>query len=325
MNEYEIMKQYYNMEVVHSKKYSVGAGSDTYYVQTKEGEYILKIPSQEACNVPENEPKLCNFLRQRGVPASEFVKNVAGQELSLVEGRTVTLQKFIHGICYGLNQVPDWLLTDMAKLLGKIHQCLQEYEPLPIGIGEDFFQFMTPERALASYESSLKIATDQNDHAVMADLTYRMGLMERFPYKNISLEGVSVGNTHGDYFISQILAGKDTINGIIDWTTACRHPYVWEIFRSFVYGHAQCKEGTISLEALKRYVDSYAQYQELTKKDIEMMPIIYYYQIAVCDYYGQYYHSDAANRQIYMNQAVFSTRIMKWLENHMDSIIKSIE
>lgn len=35
------------------------------------------------------------------------------------------------------------------------------------------------------------------------------------------------------------------------------------------------------------------------------------YQIAVCDYYGQYFASPAANRHIYLRQAQHATRLLR--------------
>jgi hypothetical protein len=54
------------------------------------------------------------------------------------------------------------------------------------------------------------------------------------------------------------------------------------------------------------------------------MPIVYYYQIAVCDYYNQYYCSNADNRDIFLHQARFSTKIMKWLSNNMQRLQESL-
>lgn len=41
------------------------------------------------------------------------------------------------------------------------------------------------------------------------------------------------------------------------------------------------------------------------------MQRLYLYQIAVCDYYGQYYASDAENRDIYLQQARLATKLLK--------------
>ena len=228
------------------------------------------------------------------------------------------VQKFIDGQTLAWNTSPDWLLKEMAGLLGKIHTALKDYQGLPVGIGEPFFKYMTPENALRSYEKSLAIAREQGEVDDIADLQYRIGLMHRFPAYSFDLQQLTCQSTHGDYFISQLLCGENTINAVIDWTTACVHPIVWEIVRSYVYAAPSCKDGQIDMEEFVNYVKEYCRYAVLTRYDLANMIYLFYYQIAVCDYYGQYYGAQTDNRYIYLQQAQFSTKLLKWLEKNAD-------
>lgn len=47
---------------------------------------------------------------------------------------------------------------------------------------------------------------------------------------------------------------------MIDWTTACVHPVIWEIMRSFVYGAPCCADGKIDPQLLERYIAAYCRY-----------------------------------------------------------------
>jgi len=51
---------------------------------------------------------------------------------------------------------------------------------------------------------------------------------------------------------------------------------------------------------------------------------LFYYQIAVCDYYGQYYASTAANREIYLRQAFLSTGLLRWFEKHIEELTNTM-
>ena len=164
----------------------------------------------------------------------------------------------------------------------------------------------------------------ENDTEAVADLLYRIDLMQRFPKYTFDIKQFTCQSTHGDYFISQLLCGENKINAVIDWTTACVHPVVWEIVRSYVYAAPSCKEGQIDMEEFVRYVDKYCEYAPLTEYDILNMVPLFYYQIAVCDYYGQYYESDAENRYIYMKQAKFSTKLLRWFEKNGDILTTKI-
>ena len=110
-----------------------------------------------------------------------------------------------------------------------------------------------------------------------AELAWRIGLMERFPAWRFDLNRLTCRNTHGDYFISQLL----------------------------------CADGSIDRSLLARCVHAYCRYGTLNDYDLENLERLYLYQIAICDYYGQYYASAAANRHIYLQQAQHATHLLR--------------
>ena len=148
--------------------------------------------------------------------------------------------------------------------------------------------------------------------------------MERLSDWRFSLSGLTCQPSHGDYFISQLICQEETVRAVIDWTAACVHPVVWEIFRSYVYASPQCAQGEIDADGLSRYLEAYCRQTALSRQDIAMMARLFYYQIAVCDYYGQYYSSQAQNRQIYLHQARFSTQLMRWLEKEEPALTQTL-
>mgnify|MGYP003303408041 CR=1 FL=1 len=314
-----LLKKHYNLEVVSIEKSSVGAGSDTYFVTCNNGKYVVKFPSVSEINNPEAEPELCEYLLEKGISACRFIKNNDGKYISIDENkRLFHVQKFIDGTMYDWNTAPDWLLQESAETLGKIHTVLKDYSSLSVGIGADFFKYMTPENALRSYENTLETAKRNGDTEIEKDLLYRIELMKRFPKYSFDMNKLTCGATHGDYFISQLICGEDRINAVIDWTTACVHPVVWEIMRSYVYAAPECANGEINTEKLAEYFGNYRRFAKLTDYDLQNAVKLFYYQIAVCDYYNQYYTSVADNREIYMRQAVFSTGLMWWFENNIE-------
>lgn len=54
--------------------------------------------------------------------------------------------------------------------------------------------------------------------------------------------------------------------------------------------------------------------------DLQNMIPLFYCQIAVCDYYGQYYGTDTGNRHIYLQQAKLSTKLLKWFEAYGEEL-----
>lgn len=313
----ELLREQYGLEVLEMERSGVGAGSDTWFVTCRDGKYVVKYPAVSEINHPEQEPQLCDWLLERGIPVCRFLKNREGQYLSKEEGgRVFHMQEFFDGKQFELNTAPQWLLTESARMLGRIHTELKHYSGLPEGIGAGFFRYMTPENALRSYQHSLEIAREQGDETIVSDLLYRIELIQRFPVWKFDLDKLTCSATHGDYFISQILCEGEKIQAVIDWTTACVHPVVWEIFRSYVYAAPECARGIIDADSFIGYVEAYNAFAPLNEYDIQCMVRLFYYQIAVCDYYGQYYGSEAANRHIYLHQAMFSTGLLHWLEKN---------
>ena len=137
----QLLKEHYGLDLLHCVKSAVGAGSDTYFVSCVDGKYVVKYPATSEINHPEAEPELCEYLLQKGIPVCQFLRNKAGGFLTADEkGRQFHVQRFIEGKMYDLNTAPDWLLTESARMLGKIHTALRDYQELPVGIGTDLFK-----------------------------------------------------------------------------------------------------------------------------------------------------------------------------------------
>ena len=202
----DLLYRQYGLHIHHAQHALTGAGSDTWLLTCTEGDYVLKFPASGAIDHPEAEPKLCAFLRRHDIPACAFLKNHTGGYLSLdSDGRMFTVQQRFPGHTPDWNSASEALLLESAELLGRIHAVLQAYPTLPEGIGAGFFARMTPQRALESYRRSVAAALRLGDTESAADLTWRIGLMARFPAQQFDLNRLTCRNTHGDYFISQFL------------------------------------------------------------------------------------------------------------------------
>ena len=308
----KLLNAQYGLHLRNMRKSAVGAGSDTWFLDCQEGAFVLKFPAASSINHPEAEPALCAFLRDRGIPACDFLKNTQGEYLSRAEdGRIFTVQRRLPGTTPAWHSASEAFLMESAALLGKIHCVLQDYPPLPEGIGAQFFQHVSPQRAAESYHRSLFTAAERGDEQTARELRWCIDLMQRMPAPDFDLTRLTLRNTHGDYFISQFLCENGRLSAVIDWTTACVHPVIWEIMRSFTYAAPACREGVIDRALLARYVDAYCRYGMLNDYDLQNLERLYVYQIAVCDYYGQYYASDADNRAIYLAQAQLATCLLQ--------------
>lgn len=333
MSRLELMKQLefeelkfrvfklYGLEIDSVEISENGAGSLTYFVQANERKYVVKYASDNEMNHPETEPELCRFLRKNGIPASEFIENIYGQVISVDEnGRRFHVQKYIDGVVYGYNEAPEFLLEKAPELLAEIHKVLKDFDDLDEGIGESFFRYRKPENMIGAFEASMQTAVENGDSEIAEEISSVIEIIKRFPKYRFDASEFTYGNTHGDYMISQLICGEDSINGIIDWTTACRHPLIWEVVRSYIFMASECKRGVLDIDKFERYIKAYLKKGRLSKYDIENAGRFFFYFLSVCDFYGQYYQSMARNRYIYLEQARLGRKMLSWFDRHIDKL-----
>lgn len=297
-----------------------GASSECFHVITNNGEYILKDIEMDFMNHPDIEPLVNNELSLIGIPVSKFYVTCDGFYVGKYNGHTFHLQSFIEGDILKVNTAPKWFMKESAKILGEIHNGLMDLHSLDKGISKGFFMVVNPKSALESYKKSLKIAKERNEVVAIEDLSYRIKLLDKLKNVDLDMDKFTYKNTHGDYFISQIICKDNKINGVIDFTSARIHPACYELIRSYSYADPKCINGEIDIKNLKEYVNEYLEVSDLSDYDIKMMPYLYFYQLGVSDYYKNYFNSNNNNKDALFHYAHWSTELCRWFENNIESI-----
>jgi len=307
-----ILREQYGLRAVKLTPMTTGVGGSTFLVDAGEQRFVFKIADANHMNHPETESEICAYLASRQIPVSVFVEKADGAVLvDCGQGRVGHLQTFVDGVMYSQNHAPQWLMREMPALLGKIHRALRDFRPLPAGIGKDFFTNMTPERAIVSYRASMDLAKAAGDGQIWEELTARIRIVEKIRNWRFDLSRLTCRNSHGDFTVHQILCGDGNVNAVIDWTSACTHPVIWEITRSYFYG-APCPDGGVpGIEALPAYAEAYEYHMPLLPYDRDHLLQLYLFQLAVCDYYSQYFHAEENKKQEYLSQARFATNVLK--------------
>lgn len=207
-----------------------------------------------------------------------------------------------------------------ASFLAKIHEAMKDIENIPVGIGAEFFTYRKAEYMKDAYAYTLQQAIEKNDTDIARHIRSNMRIVDAMPAYNFDIRRFSCGNTHGDYMISQLIWQDEKINGIIDWTCICKHPYIWEIVRSYVFMAPEIKQGEIDIKSLIDYISKYMECGSLNSYDIENAGKLFFYFLAVCNFYEQYYDSISKNRYIYLQQANMASQLLVWFENHIDEL-----
>ena len=311
----------YDIEIETMEPFENGAGGLTYLVKADGKRFVVKYPSENEMNNPDVEIRVCKELLDKGIPACRFIPNKQGKMISADEdGRRFTVQHFYEGITYDYNEAPIHLQAQSAASLAKIHEAMKDIENIPVGIGADFFTYRKPENMRDAYADTLQQAIEKNDTDIVRNIRSNMRIVDAMPDYKFDIERFSCGNTHGDYMISQLIWQDEKISGIIDWTCVCKHPYIWEIVRSYVFMAPETGQGEINTESLIDYISEYMKYGSLNPYDIENAGKLFFYFLAVCNFYEQYYASISKNRSIYLQQANMASQLLVWFEKHIEEL-----
>lgn len=69
-----------------------------------------------------------------------------------------------------------------------------------------------------------------------------------------------------------------------------------------------------------QYIREYRKILPLNRYDVENAGNLFYYFLAVCDFYGQYYQAHSRNRNIYLEQAQMSAKLLLWFERNITGL-----
>ena len=279
------------------------------------GPYTVKtLPLSHGARM-ENEGHVTAFLAAHGIPVAKIIKTKQGGYHVEAGDISVHVQEFIEGETPAVNTAPEWMLGEMADLLGRIHQVLENYGPMGISFGEDFFRKARARGARRNYIKKLREAKKGNDPVLISELEERVKHLGRISKFRIDTRRLTYRNSHGDYHIGQVIVKEKELM-VIDWTSACRLPACLEVMMSYVTAAPACAGGAINSEGLREYIRHYIKHAKLNAYDLQMMPYVFYYQQIMCHYPPPY----AAVPETYRPICSLINRFAHWLHDHAEEL-----
>lgn len=320
-----LIEEHYNIGTVQSIIPILDRTScECFHIVTSTGEYLLKDVNLDFIYHPYLEPIINNCLLEADIPVSTFIKTMTNEYIIHFLGHVFHLQTFIKGKVLLLHTAPTWFLHSSASLLAKIHKALESISILPSGIGPHYFEIHTIPSSIASYQNSIRLAQYAQDYTYVKEIEYRINLLSKLQTLDLSFTSFTYKNTHGDYSIRQILCGESQINAVIDFTSCCTHPVCWELIRSYAYADPKCQSGCLDISNLIDYIEDYLQFSTLNIYDIQMMPYLFLYYLALNDCFATYYTSDSIVQKDLKYYINWSTLTLKWLEENVAYISEAL-
>lgn len=301
-----------------------GGDDHCYHIVTSEHELVLKEMRVNGMNHPDMEPVVAKTLALAAIPVPQFYPTRQGNYVWEWKEKLFHLQQFMPGQVYARHMAPTWLVGDSAELLGRIHCALSELPPLCDGMGIDWYRNYHSERTRHSYQQTEIIAEQMGQPSLAADARYRLTLLPLLEEFQFDFEQLTRRNTHGDYHAKQLICGETQIQAVIDLTTACVHPIIWELIRAYTFAAPECREGEIDIDNLKEFTQRYLRHGSLTQYDLRMMPYFYFYQLLRSNYIQQFFDADVSGKPLALELAIWSTKLCHWLEENGNFLSKEL-
>lgn len=316
----EIITTNYDLEIKSIKCIDEHFGTAIFLIEASCGQYLLKTFHLEQENI-ENEGHITEYLHQNGIPVAKILKTIHGTYMTKTAEMQFHIQEFIQGETLAVNTAPDWFLEKSAQMLGKIQRVLKDYPKLPTGFDGGFFEISTALDAKQFYTNKLVSAVEKKDKQLQQEIKDKLKHIERVSTFSFDESKLTYVNSHGDYYIGQIIVNnRDMV--VIDWSSTSFLPACFEVFMSYTYADPLCRSGEICAQKFKKYLNEYLEHSSffLNDYDIKIMPYFLYYYLCFCSFTPPYSEIPDAYKAI----NTLSNNLMNWLYENVDRISKEL-
>ena len=158
----ELLDKNYGIFPISVQKLKLGS-ANCYRVFDGEKYYFLKeFQSFFSEDQIIREAKLLEFLSSSDIPTAQFYKTLNGEYVIKYQDRLICLQNYIEGVSYGYYDLPSDMLPLAARMLGKIHNALKDYD-LPEHRSGEWISSFCAEDVIRQYDSLIEIAKKKSD------------------------------------------------------------------------------------------------------------------------------------------------------------------
>ena len=267
----------------------------------------------------QRERRLLAHLASERIPVGTVISTCDGAAFIAHRERLFQLQSFVAGHTWPKHQAPQWLLEQLALTLGRIVRALAAVPRLPSGCGK-WFDGRLPARAQRLRELATQIEAapwlrEDERSRLSESARTRAQIVERIAGCGLSARDFTIGNTHGDYSLLQVLCANKAISAVVDFEKASQLPYVWEVVRSFTYAHPSCRQGGLDQAALEHYFRAFESVVPLRTGERRRSLALYLLQLAQSTFgFAQLAASATPNQSDLVEFACWRTAMCKTLQ-----------
>jgi homoserine kinase type II len=235
-----------------------GVENSNFHLQTDRGGYILTLYEKRvsAGDLPFFLG-LMEHLATRGIDCPQPVRNRAGKNSIILNGRPAALLTFLDGVSLRKPEVSH--CTHAGEALAKLHAA-----------GADFKLGRKNSLSVAGWR---KLAQDTRDKADSVQPELRALVQSTLDEFEAWPQNLPTGVIHADLFPDNVLFMDGRISGLIDFYFACNDAFAYDIA---VMLNAWCfeQDGAYNITKGKSFLSAYRQHRELTAEEIEALPVL---------------------------------------------------
>ena len=314
---------------IKSVEYTELGSANCFYLRRDNKVFFMKEfqekISQEALEI---EVEVCDFLTQKGLQTSKFIKNNKGEYISNYKGKCINVQRYIDGHTYEMFELPEDLLYLSGRYLGMINRYMSELDECELSFHDEWLSSWSNKKEIEKIQKLLDERHADIDDEILQkvkkDFEFKMKILSHMDGYSRKFLGSYKCNSHGDYSLLQLLFDKGEMKAVIDFASVCCLPPTWEIIRSYTYAASECREGNdIDYDKFKKYLDEYLKENEIPRKDIILMPSLYFFNLIRSTFgYKQLLKDNNASN---LEFAFWRTKMCKFLYEHLSEFEHFLE
>jgi len=273
-----------------------------YIFYTSLGKYFVKIFTlNEGNNNSIAEVEICNYLLEKNVPVSSFIKNKYNKYItSLNSSQSFHVQKFISGEIWAKNTATEWLIEQGGYFMSIIHR---ELVPFKLKVRNSIELLNNKQLHTDKINKLINCLRDmditEDIELFIDDLVRRKNVINNSEF--IDLSKLTFVNGHSDYSITQLITSNCKIVGIIDMTEVSSIPAIWEIIRFYLNSAQEKLDGKINILGLKQLIQNYMKICNLNFYDLDMLFNINH--LYMCQAISVYYNFINTKDEKFLNRA----------------------
>lgn len=317
MNFKNLIETNFNIEILKLSLIDSHFGTEIYSAETPDGKYFVKKLPIHMRGV-ENEKAITDFLYANGISVPILLKTKDNKDVLKFDDFQITIQTFIEGKGLRISSATGEFLASQAELLGKINLVLKDYKKLPVRFDKKFVNKKIAVSKCKKYKAEFETVKANCTESVEKNWLSQIKHLERISSFKIDTRKLTYANSHGDFNIRQIVASGENLT-VVDWSSACKLPICLEVMTSYVFATAKSKNGYIDANEFKEYIATYSKYFKLNDYDLKMMPYVFYFWHAMCNY-----QPDEEIAKNYKSLAALINNLLDWLYDNVDGLSKSL-